>query len=247
MAAAFLDAGLPAASIDGSMSLAERDDVLAGFAGGQIAVLTSCQLLSEGFDAPDSAVAMLLRPTMSRAMYRQQVGRVLRPKVDAGSAIVLDYAGNLYRHGLPTMEPRWSLDGKDEAEAEPALRTCPACGAAMAPSDRPLPSRRSGVAVTPSTRAAGSRSSTLLQVPATAWCASSITTRSYSSTSAGRTAQGLHRGDRDRRLEVRGLAGDDVAAGDAEAGQLLGRLADQLAAVHEDHAPACPWWPPERR
>lgn len=139
VAQAFLDDGVPASSIDGSMSPSERDDVLAGFSSGQIAVLTSCQLLSEGFDAPDSAVAMLLRPTMSRAMYRQQVGRVLRPKADGGGALVFDYAGNLYRHGLPTMEPRWSLDGKDKAEPEPDVRTCPACGAAMAPSDRSCP------------------------------------------------------------------------------------------------------------
>ena len=45
------------------MSPAERDDILAGFAGGDVGVLSSCALLSEGFDAPDAAVAILLRPT----------------------------------------------------------------------------------------------------------------------------------------------------------------------------------------
>ena len=121
------------------MSPAERDDILAGFSGGQIAVLTSCALLSEGFDAPDSAVAMLLRPTMSRALYRQQVGRVLRPKADGGRAVVLDYGGNVFRHGLPTMEPRWSLDGKDKTIGEPPVKSCAACGAAMAQSERVCP------------------------------------------------------------------------------------------------------------
>ena len=139
VAAAFLDAGISAASIDGTMSTSERDDVLAGFSGGQIAVLTSCALLSEGFDSPDSAVAMLLRPTISRALYRQQVGRVLRPKADGGRAIVLDYGGNLYRHGLPTMEPRWSLDGKDKEIVEPPVKSCAACGVVMARHERVCP------------------------------------------------------------------------------------------------------------
>ena len=121
------------------MSTAERDDVLAAFAGGEAAVLTSCALLSEGFDAPDAAVAMLLRPTLSRALYRQQVGRVMRPKADGGRAVVLDYGGNLFRHGLPTMEPRWSLDGPGQAAGEPPVKTCPACGAAMALAERVCP------------------------------------------------------------------------------------------------------------
>ena len=102
-------------------------------------MLTSCALLSEGFDAPDAAVAMLLRPTMSRALYRQQVGRVLRPKADGGRAVVLDYGGNVYRHGLPTMEPRWSLDGRDKTIGEPPVKSCPACGAAMALAERVCP------------------------------------------------------------------------------------------------------------
>ena len=120
VAQAFLDAGISAASIDGTMSPAERDDILAGFSGGQIAVLTSCALLSEGFDAPDSAVAILLRPTLSRALFRQQVGRVLRPKADGGHAVVLDYGGNLFRHGLP--DHGAALVARRQGQGRPASR-----------------------------------------------------------------------------------------------------------------------------
>jgi superfamily II DNA or RNA helicase len=136
---AFAAAGIPAASLDGTMSSIERDGILSAFAAGSVRILSSCALLSEGFDAPDSAVAILLRPTLSRALYRQQVGRVLRPKADGGSAIVLDYGGNLWRHGLPTMEPKWSLDGKDKAEPEPTVKECPACSAAMEHAERTCP------------------------------------------------------------------------------------------------------------
>ena len=43
----------------------ERDDILAAFAAGELGVLSSCELLSEGFDAPEASVALLLRPTLS--------------------------------------------------------------------------------------------------------------------------------------------------------------------------------------
>ena len=85
-------------------------------------------------------MAILLRPTLSRALFRQQVGRVLRPKADGARAVVLDYGGNLFRHGLPDMEPRWSLDGKPKgAPGEPPVKTCQACGAAMALAERVCP------------------------------------------------------------------------------------------------------------
>jgi hypothetical protein len=53
---------------------------------------------------------------------------------------VLDYGGNLFRHGLPDMEPRWSLNGKPPGPpGAPPVKTCQACGAAMALAERICP------------------------------------------------------------------------------------------------------------
>ncbi len=49
------------------------------YAAGTIKVLTSCQVLLEGFDAPRATVALCCRPTKSKLLYTQSIGRVLRP------------------------------------------------------------------------------------------------------------------------------------------------------------------------
>ena len=131
VALAFADAGVPSANLDGGASAGEREAVLEAFAGGEIQLLASCDLLTEGFDAPEAGVAILLRPTKSLALHRQIVGRVLRPKADGSAALLLDYSGNLLKHGLPDMAVRWSLQGREKppVEAEPLTKLCPGCEA----------------------------------------------------------------------------------------------------------------------
>ena len=115
------------------MGIAERDGILGRFAAGELRVITSCELLSEGFDAPEAKAAILLRPTLSRALYLQQVGRVLRPKEDGGAAVILDFAGNVFRHGLPDTASGWMLKGRPREAGEAPVKVCPACDA-VAPS-----------------------------------------------------------------------------------------------------------------
>ncbi len=135
VAVQFTSAGIPAVSIDGTMTPRERAAILAAFAAGRTQVLTSCDLVSEGFDLPAVEVAILLRPTQSLALYLQQVGRSLRPYPGKEEAIILDHAGNTAKHGLPDEAREWSLDGKEarkkkEGDRPPSVRVCPKCFAA---------------------------------------------------------------------------------------------------------------------
>jgi DNA repair protein RadD len=128
----FRDNGIPAASIDGSMSADERRDLVDKLRRGDILVLTSCEVIAEGFDAPAVGGAILLRPTQSFALYRQQVGRCLRPKPDGSAAIIIDHVGNVFRHGLPDAPYEWSLNSKKRTQAErhqaaAGYRMCKAC------------------------------------------------------------------------------------------------------------------------
>jgi len=133
VALAFADAGVPSANLDGSASAGERAAVLEAFASGEIQLLASCDLLTEGFDAPESSVAILLRPTKSLALHRQMIGRVLRPKADGSQALLLDYSGNLLEHGLPDMAVRWSLQGRETTPAtKQTAKLCPDCEALVA-------------------------------------------------------------------------------------------------------------------
>ncbi len=141
VAAQFVAAGIPAASLDGGMSRDERKAVLRQFEDGDVPILTSCDIVSEGFDVPSIEAAILLRPTDSLALYLQQVGRALRPADGKSAAIILDHAGNsvsrLYGgrgHGFPDDDREWSLDGERGVKAGGGERTIPTviCGVCFA-------------------------------------------------------------------------------------------------------------------
>lgn len=121
----FNAAGVKATSIDGKMSPLERREVIRWFVGGYVKVLTSCEIVSEGFDLPAIEAAILLRPTQSFALYRQQIGRSLRPFEGKKFAVILDHAGNIMRHGLPDDPHEWSLGGKGDKKSGISERTIP--------------------------------------------------------------------------------------------------------------------------
>lgn len=132
----FRAAGITAQAIDGSMERGLRQSLLKEFAEGRIQIITSCDLISEGFDVPSIEAAILLRPTQSLGLYLQQVGRALRIFDGKSEAIILDHAGNVKRHGLPDEEHLWSLTGatkkKSEKKSEVPVKTCGACFATVA-------------------------------------------------------------------------------------------------------------------
>jgi superfamily II DNA or RNA helicase len=130
----FMGAGIPAASIDGSMTSEQRRDLLQALGTGRIRVLTSCALIGEGVDVPSVGGCILLRPTASTSLHLQMIGRCLRPSPGKAAAVVLDHVGNTLRLGHH-LEPRdWTLDGlaKRDREKAPSVKVCPQCFAAMA-------------------------------------------------------------------------------------------------------------------
>jgi len=110
----FCAAGVPAASIDGSLDPKVRAQRVADLTAGKILVLTSCELISEGFDLPAVNAAILLRPTHSLSMHLQQLGRALRPFPGKTHATILDHVGNCLRHGLAEQERAWDLEGREK-------------------------------------------------------------------------------------------------------------------------------------
>lgn len=128
----FKAAGYRAAAIDGKMDKVLRRQIVQDFGCGAINVLTSADIVSEGFDVPGIVAAILLRPTQSLALYLQQVGRALRPADGKPHAIILDHVRNCERHGLPDDQREWSLLGRGERKKkgekdENACRQCEHC------------------------------------------------------------------------------------------------------------------------
>lgn len=126
-AQAFRDAGYRAEAVCGKTKVSERDRVIAGLADGSIEVLCSCDLISEGLDVPVLGCVILLRPTKSLVLHKQQVGRGLRPS-PGKTLMVLDHVGNCLTHGLPDSVVAWTLDGVEKNTNPAPTWRCPECG-----------------------------------------------------------------------------------------------------------------------
>ncbi len=130
----FQNAGYRSVAVSGKTPVGKRDAAIAGLADGTVEVLCSCDLISEGLDVPVLGCVILLRPTKSLVLHRQQVGRGLRPN-PGKVLVVLDHVGNCLVHGLPDAVIVWSLAGIDK-KAKPAPTWRCECGCLNAMSDR---------------------------------------------------------------------------------------------------------------
>jgi len=142
MAEEFSSAGYRARAVYGNMPDREREDALQGLRDGRVQVITSCDLISEGFDTPAVAGCILLRRTMSLGLYLQQAGRALRPFPGKTRAVILDHVGNYYLHGHILADRQWSLDSgrRDPRREEPPTTTsCPRCYAVLPGRPRSCP------------------------------------------------------------------------------------------------------------
>jgi hypothetical protein len=74
-------------------------------------------VLTEGWDMPEVGCCILARPTKRMGLFRQMVGRVLRPAEGKRDCIILDHSGAVFRHGLPEDYVEWSLSPDKKAEA----------------------------------------------------------------------------------------------------------------------------------
>jgi DNA repair protein RadD len=114
----FIKSGVRAEHIDGQTPKDERDSTLARLASGEIELVTNCMVLTEGFDCPDMGTIILARPTRSMGLYRQMVGRGLRPAPGKPDVIILDHSGAVYRHGFVEDHVEWTLDPDLRAESK---------------------------------------------------------------------------------------------------------------------------------
>ena len=97
----FQDAGINALAVSGSMKTSERNEQLAKFASGDIKVLCACDLLNEGWDCPQTEVLFMARPTMSKVLYTQQLGRGMRNCEGKDHLMVFDFVDNASQYNAP--------------------------------------------------------------------------------------------------------------------------------------------------
>lgn len=132
MEAEFQAAGFRSRTVHGKMSRSDRDAAIDGLSTGEVQVLCSCDVISEGVDVPVMAGAILLRRTKSLGLFLQQVGRPLRPYPGKPEAIILDHCGCYYEHGHVLALRDWSLMAKKRNKRDggvklPEVTACPGC------------------------------------------------------------------------------------------------------------------------
>ena len=93
--------GVAAIAVSGSMKTSERNEQLAKFANGEIKVLCACDLLNEGWDCPQTEVLFMARPTMSKVLYTQQLGRGMRTAEGKDYLMVFDFVDNASQYNMP--------------------------------------------------------------------------------------------------------------------------------------------------
>src|SRR5262249_17420251 len=113
----FVRAGVRAEHLDGSTSIDERAAILGRLASGETEVVCNCMVLTEGFDLRDIGCIILARPTKKMGLYRQMIGRGLRPADGKSDVVILAHSGAVFRHGLPEDRVEWTLDPDSRATA----------------------------------------------------------------------------------------------------------------------------------
>lgn len=103
------EAGYSAKVVIGSTSQNERQEAFKRFESGELKVIVSVALIDEGLDLPAATCLQLLRPTRSIRLYRQLIGRVLRPAEGKSHALIIDHGGSWRHLPLPDEEVEWSL------------------------------------------------------------------------------------------------------------------------------------------
>lgn len=134
--------GIDAPYIIGSTPIKERTRLVEEFKAGRIQWLLSVDCFFEGFNARRVDCIAMLRPTQSKGLWVQAVGRGLRLFPGKSNCMVLDYGDNIMRHGPIDMdegiEIKLATCEKCENVFSRAVRCCPACGWEIPPVQREM-------------------------------------------------------------------------------------------------------------
>jgi DNA repair protein RadD len=137
-------AGEECGFVCGETPTKERDQLIGRFKRGELKYLANVNVLTTGFDAPNVDCVAMLRPTLSPGLYYQMVGRGFRLHPGKDDCLVLDFGGNVLRHGpvdaIRLADPN-SVPGEAPAKQCPecdalihaAYAVCPECGHVFSP------------------------------------------------------------------------------------------------------------------
>jgi DNA repair protein RadD len=140
--------GREAMVITGETDQMVRQGIIGRFRRRELACLVSCDVLTTGFDAPVVDVLAIVRATLSPSLYVQMVGRGMRIADGKSNCLLLDFGGNIARHGPlddVKIKPKSGKGGGEAptktcancaAEQPASARTCSECDAEFPPPEK---------------------------------------------------------------------------------------------------------------
>jgi superfamily II DNA or RNA helicase len=105
----FQMAGIPAAAVVGETPLEERYSIYAGLRTGDTQAIVTCMVLTEGFDEPSVDCIILARPTKSKVLFLQALGRGLRPWPGKADCLLIDAVQATRRHNALSLAAQLGL------------------------------------------------------------------------------------------------------------------------------------------
>ncbi|KAJ2920402.1 hypothetical protein MD484_g119, partial [Candolleomyces efflorescens] len=96
---AFRQYGVDARYLTGQTNVTARKELVASFKAGEFPVLINCAVLTEGADIPNIDCVIVARPTRSKNIFSQMIGRGLRLSPDTGKedCHIIDYVDTVNR------------------------------------------------------------------------------------------------------------------------------------------------------
>lgn len=140
LAAEFNRAGIAAKHMDADTDQAERLVAFQDLKEGRLRVITNYAIVRVGVDLPFISCLQLAVAMNSLNTYLQTCGRGFRTHPGKTECIIIDHGGNVHKHGWPTEDHEWSLDGKETVQVRDEKKEfkekkprepicCPKCGA----------------------------------------------------------------------------------------------------------------------
>jgi DNA repair protein RadD len=141
------DKGIKSYVVHSEIADSDRDRIINKFLNdSETRCVVNANILTTGFDNPQIDLIALIRPTMSRGLFVQMVGRGFRIAPGKENCLVLDFAKNFSRHGvdLDSLDPKLiePVSDKEKGEdsyAPPRTKTCPMCQAILSIATRVCP------------------------------------------------------------------------------------------------------------
>jgi DNA repair protein RadD len=152
--------GISSRIITGATKKKERKQLIQDYRAGVFRCVVNVGVLTTGFNVPEIDLLAMLRPTESAGLYIQIIGRGMRNAPGKKDCLVLDFAGNVMRHGpidavLIRDKKEMKKGGEAPAKCCPecfsivhlSVRECPDCGFLFPEPQRQIDKRATEAAI----------------------------------------------------------------------------------------------------